>query len=179
MCWPAVRTTEGIRFAQSFGGGTGRRVISSRVAQPFRNSLALVLILMLLWSAKALAADLQGNIDVSGKWKGTRAASGQTGSTPYKVQSVSFDLTQNRQTITGSYKCYAGKNANSDCPNPVGKVTSGAISDGHVKIQVQTLPNNVVCSFSGQAIGTTMNGTYTCYAGGTLSSIGQWKVQRY
>ena len=178
MCWPRVRRTEDIRFGRSFGDGTRKRVIS-KMPQAFRNSLALALILMPLWWAEALAADLQGNLDVSGKWKGTRATSGQTGTTPYKVQSVSFDLIQNGQTITGSYKCYAGKKANSDCPNPVGNVTSGTISDGHVKLQVQTLPNDVVCSFSGQAIGTTMNGTYTCYAGGTLSSIGQWKVQRY
>lgn len=139
---------------------------------------ALSIVVILLCSVTTVVAELPGKIDVSGTWKGTRATSGQPGTANYKVQSIRFDLSQSGNTITGSYRCYAGKKANADCPSPTGKISTGTIDNEDVKLDVQTLPNQVTCSFKGKASESKMSGTYSCYAGGSLSTIGSWKVSR-
>lgn len=139
---------------------------------------ALSIIVIFLFSVTTLMAESPGKIDVTGTWKGTRATSGQPGTANYKVQSIKFGLSQNGNTITGSYRCYAGKKANTDCPSPTGKISSGTIDNEDVKLDVQTLPNQVTCSFKGKANESNMSGTYSCYAGGSLSTIGSWKVSR-
>jgi hypothetical protein len=147
------------------------------LSQVSRNSFRLVTItLILMYWIGITMAESPGNIDVSGKWKGTRATSGP-GTTGYKVQSISFNLTQSGETITGSYRCHSGK-ASTDCPSPIGRVTSGTIRNRNIEIKVQTLPNAITCSFGGKVTETNMNGTYSCYAGGSLSTIGTWKAQR-
>lgn len=139
---------------------------------------ALSIVAILLFSVTALMAESPGKIDLSGAWRGTRAPSGQPGTANYKVQSIGFDLSQSGNTITGSYRCYAGKKANADCPSPTGKITSGTINNDDVELNVRTLPNQVTCSFKGKANETKMSGTYSCYAGGSLSTIGSWKASR-
>ena len=96
----------------------------------------------------------------------------------FKVHSIQFDLTQSGDNLSGSYKCFAGKKANTDCNNPVGKVTSGKVKENTLKLQVQALPNDLSCSFEGSIQGNRMNGNYTCYVAGTLASNGVWEVHR-
>jgi hypothetical protein len=144
-----------------------------------RNSGSAFLIVLLSLGRIGVANAQSGShLDVNGAWKGTRAASGQPGPMGAKVQSISFELIQNDQTITGSYRCYPGKKANVDCPNPIGKITTGTLKDDKIELTVQTLPNQVRCLFKGTINVPDMSGSYSCYAGGSLSSIGQWKVKR-
>jgi hypothetical protein len=155
-------------------------VASSQSAFDVKHGFLVVLTIstVLCW-LEIVAAQMPNNIDISGRWKGTRATSGQIGAEGSKVQGISFDLIENGQTIGGSYKCYASKKANTDCNNPVGKIVKGSINGDSVKLDVQTLPNDVMCSFTGKINESKIVGTYTCYAGGSLSSIGNWQVHRY
>jgi hypothetical protein len=138
----------------------------------------LLIVAAVFWSATALAqAPASSEVNVTGAWKGTRTATG--GATrDYRVRSIKFDLTQNSETLSGSYQCYAGKKATSDCNNPVGRITGGKINANQIKIEVQAMPNNLICKFMGTVAGTKMNGKYSCYAGGSLSSIGVWNASR-
>lgn len=156
------------------------RAVTESYARATRNCLvALLTISMLLCWLGAVAAEAQDQVDVSGRWKGTRATNGQPGFAGSKVQSISFDLSQNGQAIVGSYRCYGGRNADADCPNPVGKIMSGTVTGDSVKIDVQSLPNSIACSYSGNVHGTIISGTYICHSAGSLSSIGNWKVRRH
>lgn len=134
---------------------------------------------MLYWCpiAGAQVPD-NGDVKVSGVWKGTRTTTGGTGSDEFRVHSIRFDLKQSGEELSGSYKCYAGKKANVDCNNPLGKITGGTIKEGKLKLQVQALPNNLACSFVGSAQGNSMKGNFTCYVAGTLASKGVWEVRR-
>ena len=139
----------------------------------------LASITVLYWSpiAGAQLPD-DGDVKVSGVWNGTRTTTGGTGLNEFKVHSIRFALKQNGENIAGSYKCYAGKKANVDCNNPLGKITAGTIKQGKLKLQVQALPNNLACSFEGSAQGNSMKGNFTCYVAGTLASNGVWEVHR-
>lgn len=154
-----------------------RSIKSAVPSQAGRKTLCAssIMLALLCWVGVAAAAS-PDKIDVSGVWKGSRSTSGQPLS--YKVQSIRFDLSQSGGTITGSYRCYAGKSANADCPSPTGTITSGIIRNDQVKLEVRTLPNQVRCSFKGKVNEPKMSGTYSCYAGGSLSTIGTWKALR-
>jgi hypothetical protein len=130
------------------------------------------------WSVTALAQpSASSEANLTGTWKGTRTATG--GATrDYRIRSIEFDLTQIGETLSGSYRCYAGKKATSDCNNPVGRITGGQISGDRLKIDVQAMPNNLTCSFTGSVASDKMNGRYSCYAGGSLASIGVWSASR-
>lgn len=144
-----------------------------------KDFLVLVVTAMLVSSLGAVSANSQEPAGVSGKWKGTRAMSGDPGPMGAKIQSISFDLNQKGQTITGSYRCYPGKKANADCPSPTGEITTGTIGDDGIKLEVQTLPNNVNCTYSGKVNAAKISGNFTCHAAGSLSSVGNWNVHRY
>lgn len=138
----------------------------------------LVLVAMLCSPTIANAQSPEnGEVNVTGKWQGTRRTTG-LGRGIDEVRSIKFDLTQSGETISGSYECYAGKKATADCANPVGRITTGTINSSKIKIDVQALPNNYTCSFKGSVASANMKGTYSCYVGGSLSSIGVWKVHR-
>lgn len=138
----------------------------------------LVLIAMLGCSAIANAQSDNGKMNLTGTWKGTRTTTGNVGLQEFRIRSIKFDLTQNGEALSGKYRCYAGKKATGDCANPVGKVTDGTASGGNVQINIRALPNSYACSFGGFVAGSKMNGTFTCYAGGTLSSNGVWEAHR-
>jgi hypothetical protein len=121
----------------------------------------------------------QANVNLSGRWQGTRSSTGDSGQNGYKVHSIQFDMKQSGESISGSYKCFAGKEANTDCNNPVGTITSGTIEDGMLKLQVQALPNNLACSFKGSVQGSRMSGNFVCYVAGTIASNGVWEVHRH
>ena len=140
----------------------------------------LLTITSMLMSAPVRAQTSDSELSATGKWKGTRTVTGQTGGPEeFKVHSISFDLIQTDQSISGSYRCYAGKHANTDCNNPVGRVTSGDINHGNITLKVQAMPNNLQCTFDGSLEASTMKGRYTCYLGGSLGSTGVWEVHRY
>jgi hypothetical protein len=139
----------------------------------------LVIVAAVCSSVVVLAQSPENSdVNLAGKWKGTRRT---TGLGPYvnRVQNIEFDLIQTGDALSGSYKCYGGKQATSDCPNPVGKVASGTFNDGDLKIVVQTLPAGNTCKFTGSVVGTKMNGRYSCYSGGSLSSVGVWHTSRH
>lgn len=158
----------------------GEKPLATRLAKNskshFPTKPLLCLFGSIVFAAAVLAAPL--NLDVSGKWEGTRAPSGLTGTTPYKVQSLKFKLIQTGSSITGSYSCYAGKSANTDCPNPQGNITNGSLEGENIKLTVQTLPNGIVCRYIGKVTISQIDGTYRCYAGGSFSSVGVWRVKR-
>jgi len=130
------------------------------------------------WSTAAtLAQPSNSALNLTGKWKGTRTSTGGA-ERDLRIRGIKFDLTQSGETLSGSYQCYGGKAASSDCNNPVGRITGGTINGDQLKIDVQAMPNSLTCSFTGSVAGATMNGKYTCYAGGSLSSIGIWKATR-
>ena len=139
----------------------------------------LVIVAALCWSATALAQSPENSdVNLTGTWKGTRTATGAA-ALEYRIRSIKFDLVQSGETLSGSYKCYAGKKANADCNNPLGTITSDTIHGGKIKIDVQALPNSLRCSFKGSVAGAKMNGNYSCYAGGSLASIGVWNASRH
>ncbi|MGC2305099.1 hypothetical protein [Candidatus Binatus sp.] len=138
----------------------------------------LVIVAAVCWSVVVLAQSPENSdVNLAGKWKGTRRT---TGLGPYvnRVQNIEFDLIQKGDALSGSYKCYAGKQATSDCPNPVGRVASGTFNDGDLKIVVQTLPASNTCKFTGSVVRGKMDGRYSCYSGGSLSSVGVWNASR-
>jgi hypothetical protein len=143
-------------------------------------SIATVIaIIALSWPATLKAqSPAASDVSVAGRWQGTRSATGGSGSDAFKIHSIRLDLKQSGEEITGSYRCYAGKHANTDCNNPVGNVTSGTIKDGKVNIKVQAMPNNLQCSFDGSVEGSEMKGDYTCYVGGGLATNGVFDVHR-
>jgi hypothetical protein len=135
---------------------------------------------VILISAPLRAQMSDSELSATGKWKGTRTVTGQTGGPEeFKVHSISFDLKQTSERVSGSYRCYAGKHANTDCNNPVGQVTTGVVKQGKVTLKVQAMPNALQCTFDGSLEATTMKGRYTCYAGGSLGTTGVWEVHRY
>jgi hypothetical protein len=139
----------------------------------------LVATTTLFWFGTVKAqAPYSGESNVSGRWQGTRTTTGGIGVDEYKVHSIRFDLKQRGEDLSGSYKCYAGKKANADCNNPVGTVTAGKIKQGNIDLKVQAEPNDLSCSFAGSIAGNRMNGSYTCYVGGTLASNGVWQARR-
>ena len=139
----------------------------------------LVLVATIGWPVTALArSQNDSEVNLTGAWKGTRRTTG-LGRTVNQIQSIEFSLIQKDEALSGSYRCYAGKKATTDCPNPSGKITNGTINDGKLKIEVQTLPNAITCKFTGSVLGNEMKGDYTCYAGGSLSSIGVWNASRH
>ena len=140
--------------------------------------VSLLLLAMLGCSNLARAQSDNGETNLSGVWKGTRTTTGNVGMQEFRVRSIQFSLTQTGESLSGSYKCFAGKKANADCANPVGSVTGGSVSNGKVEINVQAQPNSYNCTFNGSVAGNKMNGTFTCYAGGTLSSNGVWRAKR-
>ena len=147
---------------------------------PFKTvCVSMAMVTGLGWSALGLAQSPQdSDINLTGTWKGTRTTTGEAVQ-EYKIRSIKFELVQKGESLSGSYQCYAGKKATTDCANPVGKVTDGKFGDGQLKIDVQVYPNSYSCSFTGSVAGSKMSGRYSCYAGGTLSSIGVWKASRH
>jgi hypothetical protein len=141
---------------------------------------AALLLSMVTTSTPLNAQMSESELSATGKWKGTRTVTGQTGGPEeFKVHSISFDLKQTEQSISGSYKCYAGNHANTDCNNPVGRVISGTVKDHKIMLKVQAMPNILNCTFDGVLEATTMKGRYTCYVGGSLGTTGIWEVHRY
>jgi hypothetical protein len=142
-------------------------------------TIALALATATLSPAFSTAQTSEGKLTATGKWKGTRTVTGQTGGPEeYKIHSISFDLKQSGDKVTGSYKCYAGKKANIDCNNPVGTVGSGTVKNGGIMMKVQALPNSLQCTFTGLLQTNKMHGRYSCYAGGSFASTGIWDVER-
>jgi len=142
-------------------------------------AFTIALAAAVLSPALASAQTSAGKQNVSGKWKGTRTVTGQTGGPEeYKIHSISFELTQSGDKVTGSYQCYAGKKANIDCNNPVGTVGSGTVRNGGIMMKVQALPNSLQCTFTGLVQAKKMHGRYSCYAGGSFASTGIWDVER-
>ena len=130
------------------------------------------------WFATAFAqSPANSELNLTGTWKGTRTSTGGA-ERDLRVRSVEFDISQSGGTLSGSYRCYAGKKATADCNNPVGRITDGTINDDQVKIDVQALPNSLTCSFTGSVDDARMNGKFTCYAGGSLSSVGVWNAAK-
>jgi hypothetical protein len=117
------------------------------------------------------------NLNLTGTWKGTRTSTGGA-ERDYRVRSIKFELTQSDGTLSGSYQCYPGKKATANCNNPVGRITDGSINGDQIKIDVQAMPNSLICKFTGSVADTQMDGKFTCYAGGSLSSVGVWKATK-
>jgi hypothetical protein len=140
----------------------------------------LVLLVGVLTIAYCSIAFAQTTSDsgVSGRWKGTRSTTGRIGVTDYKVQSITFDLTESDGGLSGSSRCFAAKKANSDCPSPIGKLAGGSVQGSMLKMTVQSLPKQVECTYTGTIKESKIDGTYTCYAGGSLSSNGIWNIHR-
>jgi len=40
------------------------------------------------------------------------------------------------------------------------------------------MPNSLTCSFTASVDDARMNGKFTCYAGGSLSSVGVWNAAK-
>jgi hypothetical protein len=139
----------------------------------------LIAVIALSWPTMVKAqSPAASDVNIAGNWRGTRTAAGGNGADAFKIHTISFALKQSGQDLTGSYKCYAGNHANSDCNNPVGNVTSGTVKDGKVSIKVQAMPNSLQCSFDGSVEGSRMKGQYTCYANGGLATNGEFDVHR-
>jgi hypothetical protein len=143
--------------------------------------MALLLAITTLLLSTSLGAQMSDSeVTAAGKWKGTRTVTGQTGGPEeFKVHSISFDLKQNSDTVSGSYRCYAGNKANVDCNNPIGRVISGTVKQRSIAMKVQAMPNNLLCTFEGSLEAARMHGKYTCYVGGSLGTTGVWEVHRY
>ena len=140
--------------------------------------ISLLAVLTLCLSAAAGAqAPSEGQVNLTGEWKGTRTTTG-LGAGDYKIRSIKFDLTQTGKAIAGSYQCYTGKKSTADCSDPVGKITDGSINGDKFKIDVQTLPDNMNCIFEGSVSCVKMNGRYSCFVAGSVSSIGIWNAYR-
>ncbi|HTY55557.1 MAG TPA: hypothetical protein VMB26_10175 [Candidatus Binataceae bacterium] len=142
--------------------------------------IALLLVMAaMLCSAPAGAQTSGAAPTATGKWKGTRTVTGQTGGPEeFKVHSISFELAQSGTKVTGSYRCYAGKKANIDCNNPVGNITDGKMTKDGIMMQVQAMPNDLQCTFTGLVEAAKMHGRYSCYAGGSFATTGVWEVHR-
>jgi hypothetical protein len=138
----------------------------------------MMIVTFLLATIASAQSPKSSDVNVTGKWQGTRRTTG-LGNAVNQIRSIKFDLTQRDKMISGSYKCYAGKKASNDCANPVGRITSGTFDGSKLNIDVQILPNNSKCWFKGAVAGDKIKGTYTCYVGGSLSSIGVWEVHRH
>src|SRR5271163_2617652 len=136
---------------------------------------ALVAAIAVAWSGSVRA---QTPASIAGHWQGTRSATGGSGSDAFKIHNISFDLKQSGEELSGTYRCYAGKKANTECNNPVGNVTGGKIEGGKVTINVVAQPNNLQCTFNGSIATGRMKGDFTCYEGGGLQSNGVFNVHR-
>ena len=86
--------------------------------------VSLLLLAMLGCTNLAGAQSDNGETNLSGVWKGTRTTTGNVGMQEFRVRSIQFSLTQTGESLSGSYKCFAGKKANADCANPVGSTAA-------------------------------------------------------
>ena len=140
--------------------------------------VGLAIVAAACWFVTAFAqSPANSELNLTGTWKGTRTSTGGA-ERDFRVRSVEFDISQSGGTLSGSYRCYAGKKATADCNNPVGRITDGTINGDQVKIDVQAMPNSLTCSFTGSVDDARMNGKFTCYAGGSLSSVGVWNAAK-
>jgi hypothetical protein len=124
----------------------------------------------------AAAADLEpseGNL--SGLWSGTTTTGGYLGM-PGKIRSIQLRLKQVGDKITGSYRCYSGKAANSLCRNgdETGSVT-GTAHGNQISLNVFLLPDQSNCRYSG-ILDYNGNGPYTCYSQGGIVEQGNWQA---
>jgi hypothetical protein len=140
--------------------------------------LGLLVGVLMIACCSVASAQTASDSGISGRWKGTRSTTGRIGVTGYKVQSITFDLTESDGGLGGSYRCFAAKKADSDCPSPIGKIAGGYVQGNKLKMTVQSIPNQVQCTYTGTIKESKIDGTYTCYAGGSLSFNGIWNIHR-
>jgi hypothetical protein len=157
-----------------------RKIISMQGSKSIPLIALLLAMTTVLLPTLLRAQTSASELNASGKWKGTRTVTGQTGGPEeFKIHSISFDLKQNSDSVSGSYRCYAGNKANIDCNNPIGQVISGTVKLSNITMQVQAMPNNLQCTFEGSLEAAKMRGRFTCYVGGSLATTGVWEVHRY
>lgn len=115
-----------------------------------------------------------------GVWEGTTIAicPGSIRSRCNAHQKVTITLIEGaRSKLGGYYKCAYG---NSNCynMNETGKVASVNYTHGRLWIRVM-MPDGTSCLFNGVVIGgNTINGGYSCSAGGGKFERGSWRAKR-
>ncbi|HKV54195.1 MAG TPA: hypothetical protein VJN94_06080 [Candidatus Binataceae bacterium] len=121
-----------------------------------------------------------GPSDIAGVWQGTTLAlCGGFTPSPSRCnaqQRVTITLLDEGGKLTGKYKCAYG---NMDCyhMNTSGKVVDVARNGARMNIRVQ-MPDGTSCLYTGVDIGQSVNGGYSCYAGGSQIEEGSWRAQR-
>ena len=103
--------------------------------------------------------------NIAGTWRGT-ATSAYLGGFIY----IAFTITQNGDSISGSYACMAGTNGCMDAGGTITGTISGNDFTGLVR-----LGNGISCSFTGIVSGNTLGGLYSC---SQTPENGTWRTEK-
>jgi hypothetical protein len=114
-----------------------------------------------------------------GVWEGTTVANCAL-SLPSRCnaqQDVSMTLLQgDNSKLNGYYKCSYG-NMNCYNMNETGKIVDGSLNGGQLSMRVM-MRDGTSCRFTGRTQSGTVNGGYSCYAGGSILEQGSWRARR-
>jgi hypothetical protein len=125
----------------------------------------------------AAPAPSANSVDLSGRWVGRTITGGLLGM-PGLIRTITLDLRQDGDKITGTYRCSSGKNANSFCRNTDEKGSVQGTAHGTtVNLNVMLLPDASNCTFKGR-LDYNGNGQYTCYAQATIVEQGSWELHK-
>jgi hypothetical protein len=130
--------------------------------------------------ANASQNDAPGPNDFAGVWQGsTLAICGGLTPLPGRCnaeQKVTITLLNDAGKLTGKYKCGYG---NMDCyhENTTGEVTEVLTNSRRMTIRVQ-MPDGTSCIYTGMDVDQSVNGGYSCYAGGGQIEQGSWRARR-
>jgi len=114
-----------------------------------------------------------------GVWEGTTVANCSL-SLPSRCnaqQDVSMTLLQgDNSKLNGYYKCSYG-NMNCYNMNETGKIVDGSLNGSQLSMRVM-MRDGTSCRFTGRTQSGTVNGGYSCYAGGSILEQGSWRARR-
>jgi hypothetical protein len=121
----------------------------------------------------------QAHSGVVGVWEGTTLAicPGSLANRCNAEQKVTITLVEGEGSkLTGFYKCAYG-NMNCYNMNETGKIIEASLSGRLLRLRV-LMPDGTSCMFNGRIVEDSVNGGYSCYAGGSLLERGSWRAKR-